>query len=69
MNAGWAEVTLDTAGPSQTVTLHRYAVENSPVTTILAGSTVSIPEVSSLTMASLILGAAGVFVLRRRKSN
>lgn len=68
-NYGWASITLDTFGPGQTIQLNSFAVENTPGLGILAGSTVSIPEVSSLTMASLILGAAGVFALRRRKND
>lgn len=64
---GWAELTLVGSGRSRTLTLDRYAVENTPNLGIITGSTVSIPEVSSLAMLTLTLGAAGVFALRRRK--
>jgi|GEM_PF-1057535 len=62
VNYGWAEVTLNAKGPSQTLTVDRFGVEMTPGVGITAGA---IPEPSTLVF--LLAGATGLYYIRNRK--
>ncbi|MFM8331056.1 MAG: PEP-CTERM sorting domain-containing protein [Candidatus Methylumidiphilus sp.] len=60
---GWAEVNID--GQNIAYTINRWAYNNTPAASIMAGQTV--PEPGTLSLTLLGLGAAGVRAWRRRK--
>ena len=68
---GWIRLNVqDTTGDGypDKLTAVDWAYESNPFTPIRAGDVGAAPEPSSLTLASLALGAAGVMALRRRQA-